>query len=146
MSQTTSQILAENLKYYTDDVKKRCTSMGDCRYSGETLNLDTDGCFVGRLMPKGLRKRVDEHFGGQDSDLGGVIHDAYLILNYGETFPKIITDNKDLMEDFQALHDCRHFWNDDKGLSSQGTFKLKQILEEYPKTLNKKDFEQFLVD
>lgn len=146
MSQTTSQILADNLRYYTNDVSKRCVESGTCLYWGKTLDLDTDGCFVGRLMTPEQRQKVDE-FNGRvmrgGSHFATVMEDEFLIFGHENEFSDLLRKNVKLMMRFQYLHDNREFWNDEKGLSVLGQFELKKIIRDYS-ILDKKDFAEFL--
>ncbi len=120
---TLSKQLAENLKYYTDNPNKRCISEMGCKYSGKTLNLETDGCFVGRLFTEETRDKLDA-LDDEGMSVGELIS---VCNNRGIEVPNIISDNIVLMAALQQLHDGDWHWNKN-GLSDYGVNNLKNII------------------
>jgi hypothetical protein len=136
MEKTLSQILAENLAYYVNDTSKRCyVSLSEeitCKYSGTTLRLDTDGCFVGRFLTPEDRIKADE------ANVGDV---RELIQLSGIDTPRIIIDNEELFLEFQVLHDGLRFWGENC-LNGTGKGKLIKLIEDF--SLDRNEFEKFL--
>jgi hypothetical protein len=135
MEKTLSQILAENLAYYVNDTTKRCVDVDDtCYYSGETVGIDSDGCFVGRFLTPKDRLKADK------MDIMGV---ATLIKRgdkYGIDIPSVIRNNESLFVEFQALHDLSGYWGKNE-LSELGKEKLKEVIQRF--SLDGKEFEKF---
>lgn len=131
---TLSEKLAENLKYYTDNPKKRCKKNGKCKYSGQSLRIKTKGCFVGKLMNPKDRKEADER------NINDVYHLIFIAPEFGIKLPEIIKCNGRIMSHFQELHDDDDSWNN-KGLSISGKARLKHIIK--ANNLDIKPFNQF---
>lgn len=139
MEKSLSEQLADNLAYYVNDPSKRCVVMTSCYYSGKTANIDSEGCFVGRLLTPEDRLKADE---GLTFGATGVSSLCNREEELGITIPNIIKENQRLMRNFQFLHDNDTNW-DDKGLTNEGKTTLKMIIHDYE--LEEKYFEKFLV-
>lgn len=140
MEKTLSEQLADNLAYYVNDTTKRCTNGEHCYYSGETAKKDSEGCFVGRLLTPEDRLKADKELA---SGISGVEALCGRALELGITIPKIISENKTLVRQFQSLHDNDENWIE-TGLSINGKSKLKYLITQY--ILEEKYFEKYLVD
>ena len=132
-----SKKLAENLGYFVG-ADKRCRTDEGCFYSGKTINKDTKGCFIGALLPQKTRDWADNL---NQSDGSSV--DVLIILaeSCDIKLPKIITENRILMGQFQELHDSCSNWSDNV-LSSDGKRMLKGIIKN--NDLDREPFEKFL--
>lgn len=131
MEQTLSQQIAENLSYYIGK-NNRCTKDGKCKYSGKTLGLKTQGCFVGRLLKPKERVKADL------LSVSVVHHLVRKREEYNITVPEIIVNNVALMQQFQQLHDKGEYW-DKYVLSDDGKDFLTRLIQMY--SLDKNDFE-----
>ena len=131
-----SQKLAENLAYYVGQ-DKRCKkeTTGGCYYSGKTVNKDTDGCFVGRLLTPKMRDLAD------NKGIGDVYNLIRHAKEFGIKLPKLVSENPGLMRDFQSLHDNKTYW-DGLFLSDEGKNWLDSIIKNHK--LVRKHFEKFL--
>jgi hypothetical protein len=133
---TLSQTLADNLAYYVNDTNKRnVTNGGVCTYSGKTLGIDTDGCFVGRMLSEKNRLRAD------NNNIGTVQALVTCGSKYNITVPQIISDNILLFQCFQGLHDAHFYWGKNS-LSERGKKRLSEIIVEHK--LSQEDFQKFL--
>ena len=141
MEKSLSQKLANNLSYYIGQ-DKRCISNVECYYSGKTINKETEGCFVGRLLLEEDRVKADIFFKENrsiDATVSGLVKYKKRI---GIERPKIISDNVNLLDKFQALHDNCMNWNDEYRLTEIGKNLLKEIINNFK--LDIKDFENIL--
>lgn len=145
MEKTLSEQLADNLRYYANgEINKRCRNEKGCFYSGESVSKETEGCFVGRLLTPEDRVKADAYYKQLDTRPSGVdtlVEDKDFI---GISIPTIISENVDLMVDFQSLHDNPINWNyDNASLSSSGIEALEKIISDY--CLDLEAFEEFLI-
>jgi hypothetical protein len=138
-----SKLLAENLGYYVSG-DTRCkrpatidTNAG-CFYSGTSVDKDTDGCFVGRLLPEEVRVELDRLDCGGFREVFNDIEDKGIDIK----LPDYMMKNPDLMCDFQTLHDEDANWGRGYQLSDNGKSYLKDIIQEHKLILE--DFEKFL--
>ncbi len=140
-NETLSKFLAINLAYYIKDVKKRCVDGYKCAYSGETIGINTEGCFIGRMLPSKDRIKADKYFeiDGDASSVKELIEDETKI---GIELPNVIKQNQGIMRRFQSLHDININWNSDTGLSELGKIELKDIIVKFD--LIENDFKKFL--
>lgn len=121
------EILIDTIRYYSEDVSRRCVRPnGWCKYSGETLGIDSDGCAIGRLLSPEARKKLDEIF------LGSV--DVYGILS-NERSKRLIPEHiyelgEDFLKSLQELHDESSYW-DSSGLTSIGSGKVNRIKQHF---------------
>ena len=135
-----SKKLADNLAYYVNDPKKRCSDGTVCKYSGVSVNKKTKGCFVGKLLSPKDRLKADNGLNALGSSVSSLcLHGKRL----GIKIPKIIKNNLTIMMAFQGFHDCYLNWKEN-GLSDRGKYELLQIIE--ANKLHKKYFKKFLVD
>lgn len=130
-----SVLLAEKLAVYASDPSKRCKTKTGCRYSGKTLNLDTEGCLVGALLSEEDRLRADQAGIGDVHDL--IMSAQSRKINIPKWFPVYA----DILDAFQGFHDIDVNW-DIKGLSPYGQGNLKKIIER--NLLDKTPFLPFL--
>ena len=124
--------LAEALNYYVVKPSRRCRTEKACAYSGVTLGIKTKGCIVGYFLSAKQRLEWDK---------AGVSCLSYLNTKGVNKTPKIILDNLNTFERFQALHDGTNYW-DEKGLTDKGIGILKIIIREMK--LNPEPFKKFL--
>lgn len=139
MKKSLSEQLADNLAYYVNDPNKRCTDGMFCRYSGKSINKNTQGCFVGKLLSPKDRLKADEGLTNIGTNVSSLCEHAEKL---GIKLPKLIKDNERIMRSFQSLHDHNRSWND-TGLTNIGKHTLIDIIKTY--NLEKKYFEKFLV-
>lgn len=122
---TLSERLADNLKYYIDNTNRRCVDRhGDSRYHGKTLGKNTKGCFVGSLLPAKTREWADNTLGQEESGVNKLLDVAK---KEGVSIPRIIKNNRHIMEFFQHLHDSNTHWTR-SGLSLSGVDYLAYII------------------
>lgn len=129
-----SKLLSDNLEYYYNDTSKRCVDANSsCSYSGITLNIDTEGCFVGKLLSPELRLELDQEF-PNESDWTMLLEESTNI----EKIPKWMITHSRLLNKFQTLHDSNTYWNLQKGkeLSEQGKIQLQEIIDVYELNIN----------
>lgn len=120
------EILEDTVKYYSEDVLRRCVDNDECRYSPESLNIQdiSEGCAIGRLLPREICNKLDD----LDPNLSArSLFDTERYPNLG--IPQDILDlRKGFLTDLQALHDLNHHW-DENGLSEKGK-KLVSIIKQ----------------
>lgn len=118
------EILEDTVKYYSEDVSRRCVDDGECRYSPESLNIQdiSEGCAVGRLLPRDLCNKLDD----LDPSLSaGSFFNTEKYPNLG--IPQDILDlGKRFLVDLQSLHDTDSNW-DINGLSERGNRFVNSI-------------------
>lgn len=123
---TLGEILEDTVKYYSEDVNRRCKTEEDvCAYSGKTVGKadTTEGCAIGRLLPSEFCIELDARF--KNTGILSIIRS-----DVGEQLPKIIKDNLDFFAELQTFHDCDVFWTED-GLSKAGEKRLFCIKCDY---------------
>lgn len=115
-------LLEETAAHYNSD--NRCESGTSCVYSPTTVGLEgkTEGCAIGRKLPKELAIKFDEISKNND-DMGGVISHHSLF----DLLPNELKDlGADFLTDLQQLHDLTWNW-DATGLSSSGLEDVNNI-------------------
>lgn len=122
---TLGEILEDTVKYYSEDVNRRCKIEGLCAYSGKTIGKGhiTEGCAIGRLLPSEFCIELDARF--KNNGIFSISRS-----DLGEQLPKIIKDNLDFFEELQTFHDCDDYWTED-GLSESGEKRLSGIKSDY---------------
>jgi len=131
MKKSTSKRLAEALKYYIDNPKRRCKdSSGHCNYSGDASTHRTRGCMVGQFLTPDQRREADKNS-----------YTPREISTKLDRVDPIIGSNVDLMDGLQILHDSDRFW-DNQGLNNRGIERVKSIVNSC-EVLETKDFECF---
>ena len=116
------QLLEETVAYYSENTLRRCVIDRHCMYSGKLITLtESDGCAVGRLLPKELAEKFDELGGG-------------IIAKYFDLLPKKIKGyTLNFLRTLQRLHDNPIYWND----SGSGLTKLgKNYFEIFKNEIN----------
>lgn len=119
------EILEDTVKYYSENVLRRCVEDGACRYSPESLNIQdiSEGCAIGRLLPRDLCNKLDE----LDSDLS-----VRYFFHKSDRYPNleipqdILVLGKDFLIALQTLHDMDCYW-DENGLSERGESFVGEI-------------------
>jgi hypothetical protein len=107
MEKTFSQQMAETLSYFVENPKNnRCSFNGDCSYNpcGESLSK---GCFVGVLIDDTELKHEMDDMG---TDANGLADEKSIL----DRLPTIVSENLDVMQSFQTLHDCEPYWSKTK--------------------------------
>lgn len=113
-----NQFLDDTIKYYSENVKRRCKSEKGCFYDAATIGKDkvSAGCAIGRWMTDAQKKKADK--GGQcpvdelPSDL----------------VPKSLRKyHMEFLVSVQLLHDNDNNWHmsglSDEGHSNVGTIR-----------------------
>jgi len=139
-----SKLLADNLSYYVNgEINRRCKIDKGCKYSGISLGLNTDGCFIGRLLSPETRIILDNGKFGY-SDIGSIVNiSKYKCFNID--LPDYVVNNHQVFAKFQQLHDKDSNWESNGyDLSKRGIEELKSILDRFDTILCKEDFEKFL--
>ena len=136
-----SQLMAFALAQFIDQGENvRCvTSGGGCQYMPtHATNLHSKGCLVGILIEDSKLKTDMDQVGDGFRDM---IHnltehsydEEYASFKYivGE-LPKILVDYKDVVTEFQGIHDTSQNWREDnQRLSVMGTVSLANIISKY---------------
>ena len=122
---TLGEILEDMVKYYSEDINRRCKIEDVCAYSGKTVDKAdiTEGCAIGRLLPSEFCIELDAKF--KNCNIFSISHS-----DVGEQLPKIIKDNLDFFGELQVFHDCDDYWIED-GLSEAGEKRLSGIKYDY---------------
>lgn len=102
-------LLEETVAYYTEDVNRRCVvNDKQCAYAGSTLDKDSDGCAIGRLLDNETKLYLDRCHSNRGVD------------QVWEHIPENVkVYGKELLIQLQQLHDYPAHW-DDKGLTIEG--------------------------
>lgn len=120
---TREEFLLDTIKYYSEDVSRRCVDNGNCKYSGKSLNMNSDGCAIGRWLDEELKLELDA--------LGTVPVQNEKVF---DKLPKWMQGmGRCFLHDVQDLHDIDNYWNE-SGLSQFGKEKVNEMIEHY--TLN----------
>lgn len=119
------QLLKETVAYYSKDTKRiNAGELAECGirvccYSGTTLDNDSEGCAIGRLLSLELRQFLDSEYvlNQKSSGLKNIfIHLPEDIKAYGKEF----------LFQLQILHDDVRNWNE-KGLTPIGKGKVTRM-------------------
>lgn len=117
---TREEFLLDTIKYYSEDTSRRCVSEDKCTYSPKTLNINSDGCAIGRWLDEELKLELDA--------LGTVPVQNEKVF---DKLPKWMQDmEKYFLHRVQDLHDMDNYWNE-SGLSQLGKEKVNEIIEHY---------------
>jgi hypothetical protein len=131
-----SKKLSKELTYFVENPNKRCRDIrGNCRYSGKTLGLDTEGCLIGRMMSEDVRVRADRDGVDGIDDLLEYLDEKGLDVEF------LRDKNVDVLRDFQDLHDNSSYW-EESGLSDRGRERLRDYI--YNGSLDISDFSHLL--
>lgn len=107
------RLLKETKDYYSiDPSNRRCAIDDDCYYSPDTVGKEktSQGCAIGRLLNKDLKKYLDYNFG-----LCGISNDVLFI-----ELPEWLQEyDKEFLKHLQNFHDFNIYWSD-KGLTEEG--------------------------
>lgn len=115
------EILNDTVRYYSENPKeRRCVSNLQCRYSGETLGKNTEGCGIGRLLTLEQRNYLDDKYPEGES-----------VANIFEELPKGVQRlGVDFLSDLQQLHDRQNCW-DEFSITRQGVEAVEKIKKIY---------------
>lgn len=116
-------VLEDTVKYYSKaPVSRRCRNSKGCRYTGEAAERPkSEGCAVGRIMPKALAVKLDK--------IGGTsVSSVFFFHERGEIklSKKILDLGVSFLSHLQALHDAASCWTS-RGLSDYGKRKVECI-------------------
>ena len=126
-------VLEDTITYYSEDPKRRCKQGKACFYSGKSVKADTEGCAIGRLLPKEVSEFLDETgYGGWEDE-----ENAYFMLSsseynkHKETMKSLPAwfkslDTGNFFQRLQNLHDEDLFW-DKNGLNLAGKQQVDAI-------------------
>ena len=131
LQQRQEEFLSGLLKYYTKDVKRRCTNGGTCFYSPvNAKNTKSQGCAIGRWLKPELQIELDKK--------------PQSTVEY--VFDLLPTNLRNLTQSFlkecQLFHDNNTHWIE-TGLSPEGKRRLNIIVEDYE--LNEEKFTKWLL-
>ena len=115
-------LINETVAYYSEDPLRRCFyESGECFYSGtNNKNATSEGCAIGRLIPKELAEELDKEF-------------FYDIGNSGvkEIFDRLPIDLQaygvKFLSELQGLHDNPEYWRE-HGLSDEGAERVELLI------------------
>lgn len=117
---TREEFLLNTIKYYSEDTLRRCEEDGKCRYSGKTLNKNSDGCAIGRWLDEEVKLDLDS--------LGPVPVQNEKVF---DKLPKWMQGmGIYFLQHVQELHDSSIYW-DESGLSQLGKNKVNEMIEHY---------------
>lgn len=117
------QVLEDTVKYYSEDVNRRCLNDYNCFYSPKSVGKEgvSEGCAVGRLLTQELRDFLDRKYTFED-----------LQSSVNKLFHHLPEDIKALGVSFlthlQRLHDNQSYW-DSTGLTLLGEKYVKSMRE-----------------
>lgn len=125
---TREEFLLDTIKYYSEDTSRRCVLNGKCTYSPKTLNINSDGCAIGRWLDEELKLELDA--------IGTVpVQNEKVFDKLPEWMQGM---GRCFLHDVQKLHDINNYWNE-SGLSQFGKNKVNEMIEHY--TLNIPEYE-----
>lgn len=133
--------LVDKLAIFVKTPSKRCVrTIGEsdvlnCKYSGKTLGLDTEGCIIGLFLSEEDRLKADQ------VDIDGVYDLVDMARKHNITIPTWFREYECLLVDFQCLHDEDINWKK-TGLSAHGKRELNHIITDHK--LDGDLFKQFL--
>lgn len=115
------RVLAETKLYYSENPLRRCNDQFGCFYSGSrNKRTESDGCAIGRLLPKELAEEIDLKYKYNNNE-SGIIHIFHLIPSdiqeYGKSF----------LIQLQMLHDSDSCWTE-SGISKRGEELCSEII------------------
>ncbi len=126
------RILEETVLYYSENTKRRCLHHDEdktiCFYYGaNNVNAESDGCAIGRLLPKELADKFDREYSFNNKK-GSVIKLFDLLplelQEYGLPF----------LSQLQSFHDKNYYWTDN-GLSAFGEALVERFKIEIEKNV-----------
>lgn len=115
------EFLEETVKYYSEDINRRCVSAaGRCLYDPTKAGKEhvSEGCAIGRKVSTELQIKLD--------DIGGISNcDAFEIL------PEELQElGQEFLIQIQDLHDFSKNWNE-LGLSEKGVEMVNIIKRDF---------------
>jgi hypothetical protein len=122
------EFLEDTIKYYSENVKRRCTTVKACYYSPVSAKKEgiSTGCAIGRFLKPEDAIKIDSHDPMS-------IHN---VLSHGELKDLIPQWMQDLGTEFlkqvQGIHDNDFNWNEE-GLTPLGWINVNQIKDRYCK-------------
>lgn len=118
------QLLNETVAYYSENTARRCVIRQNMcyYYGGSNKHTKSDGCAIGRLIPKELAKALDKEY-VNDILCSGVDY------NFDRMPIEVQAYGKKFLTRLQNLHDYSIYWFKD-GLSSEGHLQVENLIEE----------------
>jgi hypothetical protein len=144
--------LKEAIDWFVQDASRRAVQTNDtgfnsCKYSATASGKETDkckGCLVGYFMDEDLAYKVDSgKFWDGNDDATGVSELIFVCKDNEIELDSIITENEDIMSDFQEWHDSSFYWGE-KHMTSNGVTVLFNLIEKHD--LDKEIFNEYLIN
>lgn len=114
------EFLEDTVKYYSEDVNRRCVSAdSDCFYSPKSISKEeiSEGCAIGRHLTDKLKEELDKEF-INETVLNNVL--------FNKLPNELRVLGKSFLEIVQRIHDNEKNW-DEGGLTRFGELYVKKI-------------------
>ncbi len=119
------KLIEETVLYYSENPLRRCiNTSGNCFYFGGNNEVtESEGCAIGRIMPKEFAESLDNEF--KPDFIHSGVRDIFSRL------PKDVKEyGKSFLCDLQALHDSPSYW-DKEGLTFEGGLYMEDMIEKH---------------
>lgn len=118
------EFLEDTVKYYSEDVNRRCISSNGCFYDPIQAGKEgvSDGCAIGRHLKPNLKVDLDNASENIVSE----------IKVFNQLPLKLKKLGREFLREVQKLHDSsmKSYW-DEEGLTDSGKNKVKEIKKEF---------------